>query len=157
MAILSGLQSSPVKRLNQTWAELNETESTFVSDVVDLMSFVGSYKKYRTALKSLKEQEYALPFIGIFLTDLVYIEDGNDSFVAPKKINFVKYTMIASVMQQILSHQMKYLFTELPAVTQWFSELQVITHEFIVVLTISSGNGRRGSVLTKHETRTTEY
>lgn len=129
MAILSAIRSSPIKRLNQTWGEIEEVKKQKVEDFAEIFTFSQSYKNYRTLLNSFTKFDNVLPFIGIFLTDLVYIEDGNPSFLAPGKINFAKYKLIASVTKKILCHKFNYSFTEIPAIFQWFNECETISEE----------------------------
>ena len=50
------------------------------------MSHSSSYKVYRNTLHS--ECMPCLPYIGVYLTDLTFIEDGNPDLVAGNLINF---------------------------------------------------------------------
>lgn len=50
-----------------------------------------------------------LPFVGVFLTDLVFIEDGNkDKMANTNLINFHKRMMISTVIQQMNMFQKKH-------------------------------------------------
>ena len=129
VAVLSGLQSSSVKRLSLTWAKISEDDKNFIEQMGELMSFRESYKNYRAALAAVPAQTTVLPFIGVFLTDLVYIEDGNPSIVHGDKINIHKFTMIGKIMKQIIDNNHEYRFFQVPAILQWFSDFKVIDEE----------------------------
>jgi len=58
-------------------------------------SHTSSYKEYRAALR--RAELPAIPYIGIWLTDLTFIEDGNPTYEVPERINFSKYRRIAAV------------------------------------------------------------
>jgi len=95
----------------------------------ELMSFRESYKNYRAALAAVPSQTTVLPFIGVFLTDLVYIEDGNPSIIHGDRINIHKFTMIGKIMKQIIDNNHEYRFFQVPAILQWFSDFKVIDEE----------------------------
>jgi len=87
MSILSGLNYGAILRLKNTYAELDPAIKNRFDFLNDLMSNSLSYKKYRNELKS--RTGFCLPFLGIILTDLTFIDDGNNDFVdsKDKKIN----------------------------------------------------------------------
>lgn len=66
------------------------------------MSAIGSYKRYRAQIASLAPP--IIPYIGTYLTDLTYIEDGNHSTVC-NKINFTKREMISKVIRALMDYQ----------------------------------------------------
>ena len=119
MTILAGLQSSPVYRLKDTWAvrcrqrdrdrqRERDTGSLVLSlmlaprqllpsktwdlweSLSALMSVDDNYAAYRNAIR--EAQPPAIPYLGINLTDLVFIEDGNPSYLddANEIANFTK-------------------------------------------------------------------
>jgi hypothetical protein len=51
-AILSGLAAPPVKRLVQTWEVVDAEIFLTLEDLEQLMAPAGSYKSYRTLLKT---------------------------------------------------------------------------------------------------------
>jgi hypothetical protein len=71
-----------------------------------------NYSDYRSALK--KAPLPTLPFLGLFLTDLTFTDDGNpDMRNNGKLINFDKYAKTAKIIQELQRYQGKsYNFTE---------------------------------------------
>ncbi|KAI8853001.1 ras guanine nucleotide exchange factor domain-containing protein [Chytridium lagenaria] len=53
----------------------------------DIVSPKGQYASYRKELKDLKPP--AIPFLGVYLTDLTFIELGNPDFLPERKVNGV--------------------------------------------------------------------
>lgn len=66
------------------------------------MTAEGSYKNYRTTIQSV--QPPCVPYIGVYLLDLTYIEDGNPDNLG-NRINFSKRTMVSRVIQQLQQYQ----------------------------------------------------
>ena len=71
----------------------------------------------------------ALPFLGVLLTDLTFIEDGQSTFVAPLAdgtpvVNFTKQTLVFNVLQDFYHYvDMKYTFRMAPPVLQLLETL----------------------------------
>lgn len=63
-----------------------------------------SYKEYRQHL--YRAVGACVPYLGVFLSDLTFIEDGNSDFVkGTDLINFEKCAMIAKVIRDIQQFQ----------------------------------------------------
>ncbi|KAJ3424243.1 guanine nucleotide exchange factor [Anaeramoeba flamelloides] len=73
--IIAGLSSSGVFRLKQTWNALPNKLKNIWVDLNQLMRGATNYKVIRQILTTIDPP--ALPYIGMFLTDLVFIDDGN--------------------------------------------------------------------------------
>ena len=102
------------------------------------MSQDNNYKKYRTTLHSVSPP--CLPYVGIYLTDLVFIEEGNgDTFNG--LINFTKRKLVASVIrdftqyQQVsyfpkfLTFQLPYYYEPVPLLQKWFNDAKPMNEE----------------------------
>ncbi|KAJ6243191.1 guanine nucleotide exchange factor [Anaeramoeba flamelloides] len=110
--IIAGLSSSGVFRLKQTWNALpNKLQNIWV-DLNELMRGATNYKIIRQILSTIDPP--ALPYIGMFLTDLVFIDDGNANnlkSVASKNnfntnfINFEKRQKTARIISTIQQFQ----------------------------------------------------
>jgi len=103
MQVLGGLNRACVRRLKKTWDELSSSELALVEELEDLMHYTGSFQKYR---KVLDESEApCLPYFGLFLTDITFIEDGNPDYVHDGLINFGKQEMLSKVLSKIRFYQ----------------------------------------------------
>ena len=79
--IVSGLNSSSISRLKKTieHAKSKESKSDLFSRyqyVAKLTSSASNYSEYREAISSFIHSK-CIPYPGIFLQDLTFIEDGN--------------------------------------------------------------------------------
>jgi son of sevenless len=104
MELLACLDSSPVYRLRQSWAGLSRSTLKTYESLKDLMSPNSGSKNLRSALRTVDPP--AVPYLGVFLTDLTFIEEGNtDVLHNTELINFDKRRKIASVIQEIRQRQ----------------------------------------------------
>ena len=74
MAVSAGLQSAPVFRLKAAWAEVSPAALAARAAIGDLMTSSRSYAVYRA---EVREADAALPYLGVALTDLTFIHEGN--------------------------------------------------------------------------------
>jgi len=70
-----------------------------------LMNPSGNYVKYRRLLAKRTLLEPTIPFLGLFLRDLTFIEDGNMDTLECGCINMKKKAMIGSILRSIKSFQ----------------------------------------------------
>lgn len=99
-AIISGWNSSSVQRLKWTFDKLPRSTKTSISELESLMSMEGSFKNYRDALKRIGNGP-CIPYIGILLKDLTFIEDGNPNIVQGL-INWYKRRLVHGVIGDYL-------------------------------------------------------
>jgi len=91
-----------------------------------------NFSEYRRNLHSLSCP--CVPFLGVYLTDLTFIEDGNQTWIdleaeqlghagsypAVRVVNFDKFARIASKIREIQTHQTySYSIHPLPEVISW--------------------------------------
>ncbi|KAJ6242096.1 ras guanine nucleotide exchange factor i-related [Anaeramoeba flamelloides] len=104
-SVLSALASSAVHRLSFTFNELPNKHLEVLNNLKEFMKGDSSYKNYRESLKAINPP--CIPFMGIYLTDLTFIEDGNPDRVNGKLINFLKRVMIYDSIETIQRFQYK--------------------------------------------------
>ncbi|KNC46651.1 Ras guanine nucleotide exchange factor A [Thecamonas trahens ATCC 50062] len=80
MAIISALSCAAVDRLKWTWARVPEDYMTILADLRELMSMSHNYRAYRDVLR--KSLPPLVPYLGVHLQDLVFIDDGNETRLA---------------------------------------------------------------------------
>lgn len=85
------------------------------------MSPNASWKVYREALHS--QPLPRLPYLGVHLSDLAFIGDGNASTI-DGLLNFDKHLMVYKVLEQILiCQQQKFEFEQVEPFRTFYSEL----------------------------------
>ena len=78
-----GINNASVARLHHTLAQLPQKSLEIFSAADQLIQTKNNYKNYRTSLRSTPLP--LIPYLGIFLTDLTFAEDGNKDFVERKE------------------------------------------------------------------------
>jgi len=92
-AINTALNAAPIFRLTHAWNLVKKAEIKVFEQIKELFSHHKNQKNLRAALRNATSP--SIPHIGIFLQDLVFIDDGNDSMrkdlgVVSKTINLNK-------------------------------------------------------------------
>ncbi|KAJ5708180.1 hypothetical protein N7488_007981 [Penicillium malachiteum] len=99
VSILSGFQSAPIYRLTRTWAMVTEKSCNLLRPLQNLTSCTQNYAAYRETLNMAVPP--CIPFLGLYLKDLTFIEDGNQALTPEGLINFHKYTMLAASVHEL--------------------------------------------------------
>nr|POF14258.1 cell division control protein 25 [Quercus suber] len=103
-SIISALGSAPIHRLNRTWAQVNARTTSILESMRSLMGSTKNFLEYRESLH--KANPPCIPFFGIYLTDLTFIEDGIPSIIKKTQlINFAKRAKTAEVIRDIQQYQ----------------------------------------------------
>jgi son of sevenless-like protein len=103
-SIISALGSAPIHRLNRTWSQVNARTTQTLESMRKLMGSTKNFLEYRDTLH--KANPPCIPFFGIYLTDLTFIEDGIPSIIKKTQlINFAKRAKTAEVIRDIQQYQ----------------------------------------------------
>ncbi|XP_017319678.1 rap guanine nucleotide exchange factor 2-like [Ictalurus punctatus] len=99
-AIISGLNLAPVSRMRGTWKKLPSKYEKLFNDLQDLFDPSRNMAKYRNVLNSQNMQLPIIPLFPIFIKDLTFLHDGNDSMV-DGLVNLEKLRMIAKEIRHV--------------------------------------------------------
>lgn len=116
-ATTAALGQSPIHRLKRTWEQV---PSRLVNSFERLRAVTSSNKNwgtYRAALHNANPP--CVPFVGVYLTHLVMIQDANTDFLksAEHHINFAKRVSTAEVIREIQQYQsVPYCLTTVPEI-----------------------------------------
>ncbi|AOA60728.1 Membrane bound guanine nucleotide exchange factor [Komagataella phaffii CBS 7435] len=124
-AIISALGSTKISRLKKTWKLVPEQEISIYQSIDALMSIERNYGEYRSILMNVSS-EPCVPFLGVFLSDLRFMADGNSDYLKnvktnkldKKLINFEKRYRIATLVTDAQK------FTQIPPNFQEVKEIQ---------------------------------
>ncbi|BDD55230.1 hypothetical protein MAP00_000774 [Monascus purpureus] len=112
-SIISALGTAPIHRLNRTWAHVSGRTLTILEQMRKLMASTKNFGEYREALHLANPP--CIPFFGVYLTDLTFIEDGIPSLTPSELINFSKRAKTAEVIRDIQQYQnVPYLLQSVP-------------------------------------------
>jgi hypothetical protein len=104
-AIVSGLGNASILRLKHTkeaLAKKSKAAKQF-SELSDLCSMSGSFKNLRDAVN--RGDPPKIPYIGVYLSDLVFIEDGNPNTVVRKRPSTGKEVELLFMAKRQLFHK----------------------------------------------------
>lgn len=122
MEIISGLGDSSIHRLRTHWQELPKKYQTIYDELKTILSSDQSYKSFRAYIKTC--QGACIPYLGMYLTDLTFIEDGNNDKIGDL-FNFTKRIFVSNVIQEILYYQQSpYVLETVPAIQNYLGTLE---------------------------------
>ncbi|KAI1180254.1 ras GEF [Nemania sp. FL0916] len=103
-SIISALGTAPIARLKRTWDQVPARTNTVLESMRRLMASTKNFGEYREALHAANPP--CIPFFGVYLTDLTFIEDGIPSIMRKTNmINFAKRAKTAEVIRDIQQYQ----------------------------------------------------
>jgi hypothetical protein len=101
-AVMAGLHSSGIYRLKSTWATLYDATKATFTQLEDLFTSARSFVNLRKAIR--EKDPPCIPYLGIYLTDLTFIEEGGSDYVHPKLINWRRCKLTAGVIREIMQY-----------------------------------------------------
>lgn len=126
MAIICSLNSSMVMRLKKTWELVSAKTKVRLEELKAITDVGRNYAVLRQRLQN--HVAPCIPFVGIYLTDLTFIdvgngttrqlpgESGSDSMSV---INFDKHMKTAKIIGQLQSFQVPYRLAAVPEMQEW--------------------------------------
>ncbi|KFH69584.1 hypothetical protein MVEG_04392 [Podila verticillata NRRL 6337] len=131
-AITCAIDSSPIHRLSATWEAMASDFCTRFQQLQQVVSTKYNYREYRAKLKSTEGP--CVPFLGLFLTAVTHIADGNaasqeldmpcldESKAAsamPKLIRYCRYHYLANTVQEFRRFQTRYELLLVPRLREY--------------------------------------
>eukprot|EP00485_Elphidium_margaritaceum_P004231 CAMPEP_0202693288 /NCGR_PEP_ID=MMETSP1385-20130828/7442_1 /ASSEMBLY_ACC=CAM_ASM_000861 /TAXON_ID=933848 /ORGANISM="Elphidium margaritaceum" /LENGTH=1095 /DNA_ID=CAMNT_0049348947 /DNA_START=39 /DNA_END=3326 /DNA_ORIENTATION=- len=77
-SILGALNSSPIHRLKMAWSKVPPKQLEHFEGFKQIFVNSRNFRNFRTIFRNCSPP--AIPYFGLFLQDLVFIDDGNDQF-----------------------------------------------------------------------------
>lgn len=135
MGILAGLNMSSITRLRKTLDILPPNHMQTFVNLEKLMSPNSSFKTYRQTMH--KATPPVLPYIGTYLSDLTFIEDGNPDKIS-NLINWQKRELVRRVIVEIqTSQQTRYDFPVVEPINTFLTELPAMTDKELYDLSLA--------------------
>ncbi|GAM20951.1 hypothetical protein SAMD00019534_041260 [Acytostelium subglobosum LB1] len=136
MAILSGLNEAPIHRLKFTFAELKPKIQKLCSELQALMTVEGNHETYRTELNSIYGKQPCIPYLGVFLKDITFYQEGSAGQSADG-INLKQSKNVYSVLRSIRSCQKNpYTFEQNPRLYEFLVNLMVSNEDELYSLSL---------------------
>ncbi|KAJ7600802.1 cell division control protein 25 [Mycena floridula] len=126
-SMLAALDSSTISRLHQTWMGVPQKNKVQLESLRRLADHSRNYHEYRSRLRNTSPP--AVPFLGLYLTDVTFCREGNPSHRASpldqgkKLLNFNKYHKLARIVQDMQRFQVPYTLKAIPEVQEYLDIL----------------------------------
>uniref|UniRef100_A0A8D3E4Y8 Ras-specific guanine nucleotide-releasing factor 2-like n=1 Tax=Scophthalmus maximus TaxID=52904 RepID=A0A8D3E4Y8_SCOMX len=128
LEITSALNRSAVYRLKKTWAKVCKQTKALMDRLQKTVSSEGRFKNLRETLKNCNPP--CVPYLGMYLTDLAFIEEGTPNFTEEGLVNFSKMRMISHIIREIRQFQQApYRIEHQPKVTQFLLDKTLVMDE----------------------------
>uniref|UniRef100_A0AAR2JIQ8 Ras protein-specific guanine nucleotide-releasing factor 2a n=1 Tax=Pygocentrus nattereri TaxID=42514 RepID=A0AAR2JIQ8_PYGNA len=128
LEITSALNRSAIYRLKKTWAKISKQTKALMDKLQKTVSSEGRFKNLRETLKNCNPP--CVPYLGMYLTDLAFIEEGTPNFTEEGLVNFSKMRMISHIIREIRQFQQTpYRIEHQPKVTQYLLDKALIMDE----------------------------
>jgi len=123
---VSALHSASINRLRKTWEEVGKSQMKQLEEFDMLTSPNGSFMLYREELHNANPP--CIPYVGVYLSDLTFIEEGNPDCLENGYINFFKRRMIAEVIKEIQQYQQTpYNLQPVPTLQKFITSHKVLS------------------------------
>ncbi|CAL8355832.1 unnamed protein product [Lota lota] len=128
LEITSSLNRSSVFRLKKTWLKVSKQTKAVIDKLQKLVSSEGRFKNLREALKNCDPP--CVPYLGMYLTDLAFIEEGTPNYTEDSLVNFSKMRMISHIIREIRQFQQTaYKIDHQPKATQYLLDKSSVLDE----------------------------
>lgn len=100
---VAGCCMAPVDRLRHSWKYVPKRDRELLGQFTQLLGPAKSYSAYRGAV--LARNPPICPYIGVYLSDLTLIDEGNPNLVDGGRINWQKRELESRVIGELLVYQ----------------------------------------------------
>ncbi|XP_055716567.1 ras-specific guanine nucleotide-releasing factor 2-like [Phlebotomus papatasi] len=125
LQICAAFTNAAVFRLKKTW---DKVPKTIKQTNIKLQAVVCSDGRFRAMREVLHRCDPpCIPYLGMYLTDLSFIEEGTPDFTPDGLLNFSKMRMIAHVIREIRHFQQTpYKIDHIPKVTNYLLDTSLL-------------------------------
>ncbi|KAM5292989.1 LOW QUALITY PROTEIN: ras-specific guanine nucleotide-releasing factor 1 [Ctenodactylus gundi] len=128
LEITSSMNRSAIFRLKKTWLKVSKQTKALIDKLQKLVSSEGRFKNLREALKNCDPP--CVPYLGMYLTDLAFIEEGTPNYTEDGLVNFSKMRMISHIIREIRQFQQTaYKIEHQTKVTQYLLDQSFVMDE----------------------------
>ena len=127
MAIICALDGSTILRLKRTWELVSAKTKATLDHLKTVVDISRNYTVLRQRLQT--HVPPCLPFVGTYLTDLTFVDVGNQTTrqlhgaeESKAVINFDKHMKTAKIISELQRFQIPYRFTEIPELQTWMQD-----------------------------------
>lgn len=127
LVVVSTLLSSSIFRLKLSWNSISRGHKARMKEYTDLSSNAKNFSDLRNRMK--QSIGPCVPYIGLFQTDLTFIEEGNPTKCGDL-INWQKCKLLAGVIRGINEYRMNsYSLVNIPWIQEFLESVEVTETE----------------------------
>jgi len=137
--LLAGLTYSSISRLKHTWNDVQPQVLETLSKLNAIFEQGSSFKRYRQELASAILKGPVLPYLGIYLSDIAFVEEVYKDFLEenPKLINWEKRQMLYRTIRDIhMQQKQTFLFPSVEPIFTFLTELPRLDDKELYELSI---------------------
>lgn len=124
MAVLSGLRLQPIYRLQETWSQLPPKAWELWDTLKEIIRPEDNYAKLRQLMAVPASP--AIPFLGVYLGDLIKLDENETFLPKTRLVNLTKLRSIADVIFRIQAMQRSnYSLEPVPGVQEFLTTAPV--------------------------------
>ncbi|XP_050394068.2 ras-GEF domain-containing family member 1B isoform X2 [Patella vulgata] len=111
MAIIAGMNLSPVARLKKTWAKVNTVKFDILEHQMNPWNNFGCYRSclkaamWRSQGAVEDREKIVIPFFSLFVKDLYFLNEGCSNKIDGGHINFEKFWQLAKQISDLIAWQ----------------------------------------------------
>ncbi|XP_046966923.1 ras-specific guanine nucleotide-releasing factor 1-like [Vanessa cardui] len=118
LQVCAALSNTSIFRLKKTWDKVSKTSKQTIERMQTLTSSECRFRVLRDALHRCDPP--CIPYLGMYLSDLSFIEEGTSNYTPEGLLNFSKMRMIAHVIREIRNFQQTpYKIDHIPKVCEF--------------------------------------
>ncbi|KAJ8676255.1 hypothetical protein QAD02_012041 [Eretmocerus hayati] len=140
MAIIAGLNMSPISRLKKTWSKVQSAKFSILEHQMDPSSNFSSYRStlkaamWRSAGATDERQRIVVPFFSLLVKDLYFLNEGCSNKLPHGHINFEKFWQLAKQVTEFIAwKQVACPFEKNPRVIAFLQASPVLTENALAL------------------------
>ncbi|XP_011067077.1 PREDICTED: uncharacterized protein LOC105153748 [Acromyrmex echinatior] len=140
MAIIAGLNMSPISRLKKTWSKIQSAKFSILEHQMDPSSNFSSYRStlkaamWRSAGATDERQRIVVPFFSLLVKDLYFLNEGCSNKLPNGHINFEKFWQLAKQVTEFIAwKQVACPFEKNPRVIAFLQASPVLTENTLAL------------------------
>ncbi|KAF5918120.1 hypothetical protein HPG69_018461 [Diceros bicornis minor] len=145
MAIISGMNMSPVSRLKKTWAKVKTAKFFILEHQTDP---TGNFCNYRTALRGAahrsltahsSREKIVIPFFSLLIKDIYFLNEGCANRLPNGHVNFEKFLELAKQVGEFITwKQVECPFQQDPSITHYLHTAPIFSEDGLYLASYES-------------------
>ncbi|KAK3579555.1 hypothetical protein CHS0354_028394 [Potamilus streckersoni] len=147
MAVIAGLNMSPVARLKKTWSKVNTDKLDILEHQMNPANNFGSYRSslkaamWRSQEGSDSREKIVIPFFSLFVKDIYFLNEGSADRLPNGHINFEKFWQLARHISDFVTwQQVECPFPKCPDVLNYILTAPVFSETTLSLATFECEN-----------------